>query len=164
MMDPVFIDIEASGWSSEGGFPVEIGWASADGAGSFLIRPHETWCVWSEQSEAIHGISRPMLLSQGLSCLEAVQRLEAALGSRQVFSDNPVYDQDWLGTLYGVFGLSPGWHLQDGNSLLVEAARARGVNYDEAKQLAKIAKPHRHRAQSDAEHALEVWRFPLRAD
>jgi len=54
-LDPIFLDVEATDWPHLGGYPVEIGWASAAGASEFLIRPHEIWTAWSSKAEAIHG-------------------------------------------------------------------------------------------------------------
>lgn len=156
-LDPIFLDIEASDWPHLGGYPVEIGWASAAGSGGFLIRPHEIWTAWSSKAEAIHGITRETLLTDGVSCHEAVERLEAAIGSKTVYSDAVAFDAEWLAALYGVVGVEPTWTLDDANAFLEAAAKDAGVSFGEAVRLAETIAPHRHRAQPDAEHAAAIW-------
>lgn len=156
-LDPIFIDVEASDWPHLGGYPVEIGWASAAGSSGFLIRPHETWSAWSPKAEAIHGIAREALLTEGVSCQEAVERLEAAIGGQIVYSDAAAFDTEWLATLYGVVEREPTWTLLDANDFLEAAAKDAGVGLGEAVRLAGTIAPHRHRAQPDAEHAAAIW-------
>jgi hypothetical protein len=154
---PIFIDIEASDWPHLGGYPVEIGWASAAGSGGFLIRPHETWLAWSSKSEATHGIARETLLTDGVPCHEAVERLETAIGGQVVYSDAVAFDSEWLGALYGVVEAESTWTLHDANEFLEAAAKDSGVSLGEAVRLAETVAPHRHRAQPDAEHAAAIW-------
>jgi citrate lyase beta subunit len=155
--DPIFLGVEASDWPHLGGYPVEIGWASAAGSSGFLIRPHETWTAWSAKAEAIHGITRETLQADGISCEDAVTRLEAAIGGQIVYSDAVAFDSEWLGTLYAIAGRAPTFTLDDANAVLEAAAKGAGVSIGEAARLAETIAPHRHRAQPDAEHAAAIW-------
>ena len=155
-LDPIFIDVEASDWPHIGGYPVEIGWASAVGSSGFLIRPHETWSAWSSKAEAIHGLSRETLQAEGLSCEVAVARPETAIGGKIVYSDAVGFDSEWLGALYAVVGRVPTWTLDDANAFLDAAAKDAGLSLGEAARLAETIAPHRHRAQPDAEHAAAI--------
>lgn len=108
LREVTFLDIEAS--ALDGGYPIEIGWATVDIPGqtlreveSFLICPTPAWlgCAdgWSEVSARIHGITQGELLRDGMSAEEAMDRLDSAFAGRVVFSDSPK-DQEWLLRLY----------------------------------------------------------------
>jgi hypothetical protein len=119
------IDLEASGLGSAS-FPTEIGWAiiHEDGSitsGACLIRPAAKWTTfanaWSAASERLtgfttfggedrrSGISREMLDRDGLAPREAVERFLEAVGDRDLFSDEPDFDQHWLGMLVDAAGI-----------------------------------------------------------
>lgn len=102
-----FLDFEASSLDS-GSFPIEIAWVEATGQGEhYLIKPHWKWKGWSAQSQAIHGIRREQLDTDGISPLVVATRVWEALGGQLVCSDNPAFDGYWLGMLLEVAGLSP---------------------------------------------------------
>ena len=64
---PPIIDVEASGFG-RGSYPIEIGFALEDReVHSYLIKPQPSWTHWSDEAQAIHGISREQLQSDGLS-------------------------------------------------------------------------------------------------
>lgn len=100
----VFTDVEASSLD-KGSFPVEIGWCLDDDAGpdSFLIFPSGEWDTefgWSPSSQAIHGLRLDDLYRDGIDVHEAVQRMEAVFAGRVVASDNPAFDDYWIGMVY----------------------------------------------------------------
>jgi hypothetical protein len=109
-----FIDLEASGLGSNG-FPTELGWAVIRQDGSIesdscLIRPPPKWTfyanAWSYASEHLTGITREMLEQDGLPPGEAMKRFLAAVGERQLFSDEPDFDAHWLAMLAKAAGVS----------------------------------------------------------
>jgi len=79
---PAIIDLEASGFG-RGSYPIEVGVALADGSVfSELIRPPEHWVHWSEDAEAIHGITRPQLMEHGKTPREVAMQLNDLLKVR----------------------------------------------------------------------------------
>jgi hypothetical protein len=141
------IDLEASGLGSAG-FPTEIGWCllhddrTINTSGACLIRPAAKWTTygnaWSPASERLTGISRVMLDRDGLSPREAVERFLAAVGDRDVFSDEPDFDTHWLAMLMDAAEISVG------DRSLSDVKRLTGDWTVEADE------PPRHRAEADA--------------
>ncbi len=61
----VFLVFEASSLSDHS-YPVEVAWVFQDGRSeSHLIRPATGWTDWDDEAEAIHGITREKLASEG---------------------------------------------------------------------------------------------------
>ena len=62
---PTILDIEASGFG-RGSYPIEIGFSDGQG-GLFcsLIQPEADWLHWDDSAEALHGLSRELLLTHG---------------------------------------------------------------------------------------------------
>jgi hypothetical protein len=106
-----FLDIEASSLG-QGSFPVEIAWVDEFGHGeSYLLRPPEEWIGggrgWSFQSERIHGISLPTLITDGYPLSKVAQRAHAVLSpvASVVVSDAPEFDAYWLEMLLTAAGI-----------------------------------------------------------
>ncbi|RED45025.1 hypothetical protein [Aestuariispira insulae] len=101
-----FVDLEAS--SLYGGWPIELGFAHLfdDGtiqSGAWLIYPDQDWVEdwdywtgWSLESETIHGISKELLLDQGIAAQKVVEHFEAEIAETLLVSDAPAYDQGWI--------------------------------------------------------------------
>ena len=107
MVKIAFLDLEASSLNS-GSYPIEVGWVDETGQGeSYLIRPQRAWADWSIASQGIHGVSRETLLSEGKSAVAIARRASDALRDRLVLSDNPAFDQYWLGMLLAVGEQAP---------------------------------------------------------
>jgi hypothetical protein len=151
------IDLEASSLGSAG-YPTEFGWAIIhDGgsveSGSCLIRPAGKWTTyanaWSPASERLTGISQDMLDRDGLSPREAMERFLAAVGDRDLYSDEVDFDTHWLGMLMDAAGVSLGERkLGDLNEFMQRSGLTP-----------KFAEPPRHRAEADARRlALALWR------
>jgi hypothetical protein len=101
----LFIDIEASSLS-ENGFPIEVAWVTEAGIGvSALIRPEPDWSDWSAEAEALHRISRQLLLEQGRQASSVAQEMTFACKNRRLVSDSPAFDQAWLVALFRVLRL-----------------------------------------------------------
>jgi DNA polymerase III epsilon subunit-like protein len=153
------IDLEASGLGSAS-YPTEIGWAllNDDGtistSGACLIRPAAKWATytsaWSAASDRLTGITREMLDRDGVSPREAVERFLAAVGDRELYSDEVDFDRHWLTMLADAAGVS---------------LEERGLG--DVKRLAEQAawtvepdEPPRHRAEADARRlALALHRL-----
>src|SRR6266404_3436249 len=115
---PAFLDIEASGLRDHS-YPIEIGWAIPFGEErGFLIRPATGWTYWSAVAEEVfHGISRDVLLREGISTAEAVRQLETALIRHEVYSEDPEQDGWWLERLYRATGQRCRIGVRDVNAL-----------------------------------------------
>jgi len=156
-----FLDLEASSLD-DGSFPIEIAWVDQQGVGeTYLIQPQWNWTDWSPASEKIHGISRAQLARDGKSAAEVAQRAREALGDAILCSDNPAFDQYWLGMLLEVIDCPP-FNVND----LMAVLRAEiGVPDHEAaiQHLLQTVEHEgrrqrgRHRALPDAERMYWCW-------
>jgi hypothetical protein len=177
-----FVDFEASSLS-KGSFPVEIAWVDQLGHGeSYLIRPPEEWLGdgrnWSFQSERIHGISLPELLTDGYPLSKVAQRAHAVLSpvTSVVVSDAPPFDGYWLEMLLKAGGIDQTpvlLHVHDlyrrefagiqdtlppGNEAARNHLAAWAVEVvREAQETATRRSPTLHRALPDAERLRLTW-------
>jgi DNA polymerase III epsilon subunit-like protein len=102
-----FIDCEASSLSDRS-FPIEVAWVDEMGQGdSRLILPEPDWRDWSATAEAMHGISYAMLREQGISAPIVAQHVLDVLKDHTLVSDNPGWDQQWIGRLLAIIGHDP---------------------------------------------------------
>ena len=164
-MPYVFLDFEASSLSKQS-YPIEVGWVHEDGAGeAHLIRPAPAWTEWDESAEAIHHISRQMLVTEGEPHDRVCTRLLTLFDTSTVLASAPSWDGHWLSMLLRASGLPRHLHrLQDTEVAFLEAARAK--TSDEAQVAARIAaarakidaQPARHRAEADARREWSIWR------
>ena len=100
-----FVDCEASSLSDRS-FPIEIAWVDERGQGeSYLICPEPNWHDWSPKAETMHGISHAMLHEHGHPTVVVAQRVLSVLEGQTLVSDNPSWDQQWIGRL-----LATVWH------------------------------------------------------
>ena len=99
---PIILDFEASSLG-DNSYPIEVAW-SMDGEAveEHLISPASvgSWTDWSAKAEALHGISRDELISQGKNPRWLCERIREELGGKTVYSDNPDYDREWMRRLY----------------------------------------------------------------
>lgn len=169
---PCFIDLEASGLSVYS-YPIEVAWSEPDGTiESHLISPAgiPDWTDWNKTAARIHGIGRTELLNHGRDPHWMAQRLQARLGGRTVYSDNPDYDAMWLLRLFVACKLPPpSMELRHLDSLLIETCcpkaehRLAGLrDILELKHTARGRSPGRHRAAWDVGYMLELWRLSQR--
>ena len=90
---PAIIDLEASGFG-RGSYPIEVGVSLADGTiHSALIKPPEHWSHWSEDAEAIHGITRDYLQEHGKTPRDVAMELNELLSGQVLFSDAWSFDR-----------------------------------------------------------------------
>jgi hypothetical protein len=156
----LWIDIEASSLSADS-WPIEFGWCSADlRSQSFLIRPLPKWNDWSAVSEGIHGISLEALHDHGIDPVNAAKRINSVCAGRQVLSDNPQSDGEWMHQLFHDVGIRQEFSLQDSRLLESMAASLAKLTPDWMQSLQEQVKavfPHPHRAGPDAR--CEAARF-----
>jgi len=146
---PAIIDLEASGFG-RGSYPIEVGVALADGSVfSELIRPPEHWVHWSEDAEAIHGITRPQLMEHGKTPREVAMQLNDLLKGQVLFSDAWSFDSSWIGRLFDEAGLVQRFKIDTLNRLLTEEEMTRWSDTKDA-IIAELGLPL-HRAANDVE-------------
>ena len=115
---PAIIDVEASGFG-RGSYPIEIGFALEDrDVHSSLICPADAWTHWSDEAEAIHGITRDQLLTDGLSVRDVAQLLNDRLRGKTLYSDAWSFDSSWIGRLYEEAELVQRFRIETINRLL----------------------------------------------
>jgi hypothetical protein len=97
---PAIIDVEASGFGA-GSYPIEVGFILPDAtAQCYLIRPEPEWVHWEPAAEALHGISRQLLLAQGHDVRDIARLLNDQLQGLDVYSDAWGNDQTWIARLF----------------------------------------------------------------
>lgn len=153
-----FIDLEASGLSASS-WPVEVGWAFEDGpATAMIIKQDASWKdeAWDANAEALHGISRAMLLKEGRDVSAVCQALNEALGECAVYSDAPDWDGFWLYRLFSAARAKQSFKLLAFADLVVPRITGR-----EEALLAQAAAqaPRRHRAAADAVFLQTLFRL-----
>ena len=148
MRAPVTIDVEASGFG-QGSYPIEVGVALEDGCTCcFLIRPVPGWSHWDPAAEAVHGITRDVLMAHGHPAAEVAERLNALLQYKTVYSDAWGHDQSWLALLFEEAGLPRRFRVESLRCLLDEAHLDSW--HDEKAATLDNLKNVRHRASNDA--------------
>lgn len=148
MQLPTILDIEASGFG-RGSYPIEVGFVAGDGTlFCGLVRPEPDWLHWDEAAEALHGISRELLLKNGRPVRWMAEQINRRLQGQTVYCDGCGLDYPWMARLYDAAGLQPSFRLDDLRRLLseTEALRWRGVT----EAVRRRQQLTRHRASSDA--------------
>ena len=148
----VTIDFEASCLPIHGrSFPIEVGIAGdAVTSRSWLIRPHASWhgWDWTEEAEALHGISRAELIERGRPVESVAAELAVALHGCRVFADSWL-DGEWMTTLASAAGAplpARVGHLEE----IVVALGATNVSVAEIDAELESRPFGRHRAGEDA--------------
>lgn len=173
MMDPVYVDFEAS--AGRTGYPIEIGWAWQQGdtriaTASFLIGPSAAWSregMWDPAAEALHGLSRRQLEAEGLDPGIVAAQVMTALANRKVcFDTGPKgWDRSWWRQLFRAVG-----HEDDAEAfaftraapeMLMDMAAQLGVSENVWTILERVAPPKPHRAAADAAY-WAWWQVSLR--
>jgi hypothetical protein len=166
----VFLDFEASSLS-EDSYPIEVGWVFEDGRSEgHLIRPAPQWTEWDETAQALHGISRAKLETEGVAHDVVAQRLLDVLGEHTVYASAPSWDGKWLSVLLRGAGLPRhAMRLKDSDEAHLDAAlqilrpamaveKLRGA-IGEVMERAREAAGNEptHRAVEDAERERQIW-------
>ena len=153
---PDVLDFEASGFGSDS-YPIEVGYSLGCGERfCMLIRPEPGWIFWDDSAEAVHGISRELLLRSGLDVVQACHELNRRLSGRTLYSDAWVVDKEWLNKLFAAAGLQPSFQLSAIENIQSEC---QYFMWDKVRSslLSESTDP-RHRASSDAEFIQRVFK------
>ena len=160
-MNYIVIDIEASSLSADS-YPIEFAWGNfTNGIQSFLINPSDisNWTDWNLESERIHNIPYAKLLDEGVSPADAWNVITSLFVSHHVYSDKPVYDENWLHS-FGALGVDTSIiRLNDTGDLIRKHLDNNGMMtttvddiYNKAAQIC----PPTHRAAADVEYLLKA--------
>lgn len=155
LQPPPILDVEASGFG-QGSYPIEVGCVLPDGRSyCALIQPVKGWDGWDPAAEAVHGISREMLVAHGLPPLSVAIRLNSLLQGLTVYSDAWGQDYVWLAKLHEVAGVPASYRLDHLVRITpdVEAAHWNTIRKDVEKSL----RVERHRASADARVLQMTW-------
>lgn len=156
---PTVLDVEASGFGRHS-YPIEVGYVLPDGKTyCTLIRPEPGWTHWDPEAEHLHHISRESAVSRGRSASEVAQWLNAQLHGQTVYTDGWANDYSWVGALFDVADMSPGFRLENLHALLAEGEADRW--HDMKQQVRQEIGGPRHRASTDA-RVLQVTLMRLR--
>lgn len=148
MTPPIIIDIEASGFGTNG-YPIEVG-VICDDVKRYcsLISPFNDWNYWDDSAEQLHGISRQTLKQYGKKGIEVCLELNQLLAGQTVYSDGWVVDSTWLNQLFSRAQVVKQFRLSSLELILKES---QIQIWDETKsQLQQQANIQRHRASNDA--------------
>jgi len=145
---PAIVDVEASGFG-RGSYPIEIAIALPQGnIESRLVKPLPEWTHWTEEAEALHGISRNQLLREGIEVDEVASWLNECLQLIGLsYSDSWGYDSSWIARLYNDSGAVQRFRLGSLRSILTQHQLECWDSVREAVQLNEGIR--RHRAGDD---------------
>lgn len=152
---PAIIDVEASGFG-RGSYPIEIGFALEDReVHSYLIKPAAQWTHWSDEAEAIHGISRQQLQDEGLTPRDLALLLNERLRGKTLYTDAWSFDSSWIGRLFEEAELVQRFRMETINKLLSpqEMEMWQGTK----KNLWQELNIDRHRAANDVRVLQETY-------
>jgi len=152
---PAIIDVEASGFG-RGSYPIEIGFALEDReVNSCLILPADSWTHWSDEAEAIHGISRDQLREEGLSVRDVALFLNEELRGKTLYSDAWSFDSSWIGRLFEEAELVQRFRIETINKLLTpdQMENWQGTKKDLWQEFSLS----RHRAANDVRVLQETF-------
>lgn len=166
----LFVDFEASSLAPES-YPVELGWAHVAGSGAVLTRPEPDWTDWSPTAAELHGLSRERLLTEGKPAREVADLLLRLADGRQLVSDAPERETQWMGRLLALTDQPPHrWPVVidlvdacwDETARLLSAAPPPGVSVGQerlhclwaGRRARRQRTGPRHRAEPDAQGML----------
>jgi hypothetical protein len=152
---PTIIDIEASGMGNDS-YPIEIGVMLSNGHSyCALIYPDADWRHWDQQAEALHGISRETLLTNGKAIAQIAAELNELLADQTVYCDGWVVDKPWLTQLFQKSGAKPKFSLSALEMILKEPQMEIWAQ-TKAQVMQDLALT-RHRASADARIIQETY-------
>jgi len=151
--------------------PIEIGWAFADPdtgnihVEAHLIHPVPEWHIasaWDEAAERLHGISRDQLYAKGRSPADIIRRMNEVLADRELCSDAPAWDGDWLRMIVSAGNIEPKFSVSQTDAHTVIGTVAREQAWEAKDCLAMMEKierdyPRTHRAADDARQLAALW-------
>lgn len=161
MSCPALIDFEASCLPEYGqSYPIEVAVARIDGSSrAWLIRPVQAWRSWdwSDEAEALHGITREMLDKEGLPPAQVLAEMTAFVRDCHVYADADL-DEYWLEVLSHAVGAPLPFPVHYLGELFVEHGFTR-PQVVAALEEAKRRLPKEHLAREDAKRLALVVRL-----
>lgn len=161
MSCPALIDFEASCLPEYGqSYPIEVAVARIDGSSrAWLIRPVEAWRYWdwSDEAEALHGISQEMLDAEGLPPAQVLAEMAEFVRDCSVYADADL-DEYWLEVLCQAAGAKLPFPVHYLGELFVEQGFTR-PQVVAALEEAKRRLPKEHLAREDAKRLALVVRL-----
>lgn len=161
MSSPALIDFEASCLPEYGqSYPIEVAVARTDGSSrAWLIRPVEAWrhWDWSDEAEALHGITAQMLADEGLPPAQVLAEMAAFVGDCPVYADADL-DEYWLEVLCMGAGAKLPFPVRYLGEYMVERGYTR-PQVVAALEEAKRRLPQEHLAREDAKRLALVVRL-----
>ncbi|MBB4184708.1 hypothetical protein GGE07_001334 [Sinorhizobium terangae] len=165
----VFLDFEASSLAKNS-FPIEVAWVFENGdARTSLIRPAAAWDDWAAEPEAVHGISRSQLETEGVSVDIIAAEMVESLSGHRLYASAPSWDGKWLSVLLRAAGFPRhALRLNVSDDAFADAARAvlgRDVAETVVAEIVSAVTARTqpatrpHRALPDAMLELERWRL-----
>ena len=156
---PCFGDIEASGLALQS-YPIEIGWSLPSGEiCSRLILTEPGWGdYWDAAAENLHGISRKMLQTEGVSAGDVATLMNRDLSGETLYFDGGDYDRRWLSQLFEAAGVQPTFQFGDFDLLLALAGVEDESHRQQSEMRARadIGDLKLHRAAHDVKF-LQRW-------
>jgi hypothetical protein len=152
---PIIVDLEASGFGSTS-YPIEVGVITDTGKKYCrLIRREPQWQHWSEEAEALHGISRDLLKVKGYSPGQICEELNLLLEDKIIYSDGWVVDHSWMIALFHAARVEMRFRLSPLENILSEFQMEA---WHQTKSLLMSQNDKvRHRASTDAELIQQVF-------
>jgi hypothetical protein len=155
MFIPTIIDIEASGFG-RGTYPIEIGFITGtQQTGCTLIKPINTWTVWCDQAELLHGISRQLLDQNGRDIFWVAKWLNEHLRGETIYSDAWGNDMCWLGNLFEEAEICQLFKIESLVTLLTESEKEMWASV--YNQIIVATDLSRHRASTDAKLIQDTY-------
>ncbi len=155
VISPIILDVEASGFGS-GSYPIEVG-VALDREHRFcrLIRPQHDWLHWSDEAQALHGISRSMLMKKGVPVQQVCLELNQLLERKTAYSDGWVVDSPWLSRLFESAGIAMAFELSQ-LELILSEKQMDSWSVTKSRILSET-QVQRHRASNDAAIILQTY-------
>lgn len=145
---PYIIDIEASGFGPHS-YPIEVGVVLDPGRKyCSLITPAPDWTHWDDTAEAVHHVSRDVLIAHGRPPVQVALQLNELLGDRTVYSDGWVVDRPWLIQLFSRAGINQRFSISPLEMILSEPQMA--IWHEVKDGVIRDLALTRHRASFDA--------------
>lgn len=145
-----FVDFESSGFHPES-YPIALAICSPETTFNYLVAPAPYWTYWSYDAQDLHGISRDILLAEGVPPRELALVLNQTLAGVPLCSDNPA-DCFWMEALYEAAGI---------DALVTVQPLESWIGRAEANKVLALMPPRKaHNALADAkalQAAFALW-------
>lgn len=155
MQPPIILDIEASGFGV-GSYPIEIGYASANGeTWCALVQPQAEWLHWDIEAEKLHQQSRQHLMQHGIPAWQIAKHLNLTFSGQTLYSDAWFNDFVWLSCLYEAANMQPSFKLEDLRVIL--SPQQADIWHPTKQAIMASLTMERHRASIDAKVLQLTW-------